>query len=103
MPPGGDYPVPVGGGLSVSVPRGGTTTVVLPRPARAVLQVFPAGGGRRRVVAKVQGPTPASGVTVRLPGDLVPGAYRLVTVALGDGIRETANVGFTVGPKGAGR
>ena len=73
------------------------TTVTLDRPGRAVLRVIPAGGGAGRVVAKVTGPTAPQGVSVRLPPDLARGRYRLITVALGQDMRDTENVGFTVG------
>ena len=55
-PPGGDFPVPVGGGLTVTPPQGRMTTVTLARPGRAVVRVIPAGGGAGRVVAKVDRP-----------------------------------------------
>jgi hypothetical protein len=96
-PPGGDFAVPSGGGLTVTPPQSRTATLVLSRAGRAVVRVIPAGGGRARVVAKVNGPTNPEGVAIRLPADLEPGRYRLVTVALGQDLRDTENVGFTVG------
>jgi hypothetical protein len=102
-PPGGDFPVPVGGGLTVTPPESRTATLVLGRPGRAVVRVIPAGGGRSRVVAKVTGPTDPAGISIHLPADLPRGRYRLVTVALGQDLRDTENVGFTVGTDWAAR
>lgn len=96
-PPEGDTPVAVGGGLVVVPGRGRSLTVLLSRRARAVVRLIPLSTGRGRVVAKVNGPTSPAGLVIRLPTDLRPGRYRIVTVALGDGLRDVSNVPFRVG------
>jgi hypothetical protein len=96
-PPEGDADVPVGGGLSVSLSPGRESiTVTLSRRARAVVRLVPLAGMRRRVIAKLHGPTPPAGLTTPLPDDLRPGRYRIITVALGDGLRDVSNVALTV-------
>lgn len=87
-PPGGDVHVARGGTLAVSQPVRRRVTVVLGRKARAVMRLQPVIGGPGRTVAKLYGPTPAAGIVVRLPADVRPGWYWLVTVALGDDLRD---------------
>jgi hypothetical protein len=61
---------------------------------RAVVRLI-GPNGRPRVIAKVVGP--ARQRLLRLPTDLVPGAYRAVAVAVGSGGRQGAGVRLRVG------
>jgi hypothetical protein len=90
-PPGGvDTYVPTRGALQVVRLGPRRVRLTLSRSARAVMRLQPLFPAPRRVVAKFQGP----GTTeVTLPRDLRPGRYRIITVALGGGLREVSNIG----------
>lgn len=94
-PPGGvDAYVPTRGALQVT--RVGTwkVSLTLARPGRAVMVLRPVTGrGRPRVIAKLAG---QGSKLVTIPRDLHPGRYRIVTVALGGGLREVSNLGPVV-------
>ncbi|MBI2684264.1 MAG: hypothetical protein HYX33_02555 [Actinobacteria bacterium] len=89
-PAGGDATVPVGGGLTIALGSPGSLVVTLTRPARAALQLIPAGAATGRVIATFQGPIAPT--TVRVPADTRPGTYRAFVVAMGDGLRDEASV-----------
>ena len=99
MPPiGGDEPVPVGGGLQITLLNPATASVTLSHPGRAVVEVLPEGATRGRVIAKLTGPVDAAPVPI--PGDTRPGSYTLQVVAMGDGLRDQASLALTVPPRG---
>jgi hypothetical protein len=102
-PAGGDEPVPVGGGLAITLVDAATASVTLSRAGRAVVQVIPAGATSGRVIAKLDGPVAAARVAI--PRDTRPGRYTLRVVAMGDGLRDDASVALVVAPQGviAGR
>lgn len=87
----GDYPVPLPGGLSLARAGVGAVRLVLGRAGNAAVWAVPKAGGPRRVIRKLTGPT-AGAVTVRLPADTRPGAYRVTAVLIGDGLRDRADV-----------
>ena len=88
---GGDYPVPVPGGLTLTAAGAGRVRLALARAGRAVVTVAPAAGGSVRAIRKLTGPT-AGGVVIRLPSDTRPGLYRVSAVLIGDGLRDRATV-----------
>jgi hypothetical protein len=88
---GGDYPVPVPGGLTLTAAGAGRVRLAIARPGRAVVTVAPAAGGGVRAIRKLTGPT-AGGVVIRLPSDTRPGLYRVSAVLIGDGLRDRASV-----------
>lgn len=90
-PTGTDAYVATRGALQVT--RRGTWSVnlTLARTGRAVMVLRPVSGrARPRVIAKLDGP---GSRLVQIPRDLHPGRYRIVTVALGGGLREVSNIG----------
>lgn len=87
---GADYPVPAGGGLTLTAAGRGRVKVVLARPGNAVVTMTPARGGKVRAIRKLTGP--AAGVVVRIPTDSRPGLYRIQAVLIGDGLRDRAAV-----------
>jgi hypothetical protein len=94
-PATGETPVAQGGGLTL-VPAGGRRmTIGLARPARTVVRIQPLGGGRSRTVAKLNGPFPPRMLV--LPRDVRPGEYRVIAVALGQGLRDVAVAPWVVG------
>lgn len=90
--PGGvDAYVATRGALQVARVGRWKVNLVLSRPGRAVMVLRPVSGrGRPRVIAKLDGPKSR---LVTIPRDLHPGRYRIVTVALGGGLREVSNIG----------
>jgi subtilisin family serine protease len=94
-PQGGDVVISSGGGLSVSPPSGRTLAVTLARQARAVVSLVPLPAGAPRAVAKIDGPV--AGHVVRLPRNVRPGRYRIQVVALGQKLRDEAQLPLTVG------
>lgn len=98
-PPGGDVAVPVGGGLALADTGQRAVTVRLTRAARAVVSVLPAGTGRRRVIGKLQGPVTSR--RIALPTDLRPGAYRVMAVALGSGLKDVVEIALRLRPRAA--
>jgi hypothetical protein len=88
---GGDYPVPMPGGLTLSAAGRNRVKVRIDRPGRAVVTMKRIGGGRLRAIRKLSGPT-GRDVVVRLPGDTRPGRYRVQAVLIGDGLRDRAAV-----------
>jgi hypothetical protein len=93
-PADGDAVVPAGGGLTLA--RTGRQVVVgLARAGRVVVRLEPLTGGRPRALAKLVGPIAPS--LLRLPRDVRPGRYRVVAVALGDGLRDEARLAVTLG------
>lgn len=92
----GDRYVPTAGALRVTRPASGRVVLSLARPGRAVMWLQPLFSAPRRVVAKLRGPGRR---VVRIPRDLRPGRYRIITVALGGGIREVSNLGPLVVPR----
>lgn len=91
---GGDFPVPVPGGLTLTTAGKGRVRVVLGRAGKAVVTMTPAGGGKVRAIRKLTGP--AAGVVVRIPTDGRPGLYRIQAVLIGDGLRDRAAVTMRV-------
>jgi hypothetical protein len=90
-PGGPDTVVAAAGALKVQRLGKWRVNLSFTRPGRAVMVLRPVSGrGRPRVIAKIDGP--ASRV-VSVPRDLHRGTYRIVTVALGSGVREVSNVG----------
>lgn len=87
---GADFPVPVGGGLTLTAAGRGRVTLDLGRPGNAVVTMQPVSGGKLRAIRKLTGP--ASGVVVRIPTDSRPGVYRIQAVLIGDGLRDRAAV-----------
>lgn len=87
---GADYPVPAGGGLTLTAAGRGRVKVVLARAGNAVVTMTPARGGKVRAIRKLTGP--AAGVVVRIPTDSRPGLYRIQAVLIGDGLRDRAAV-----------
>lgn len=87
-PAGGETPVPQGGGLTLAPAGGRRMTIGLARTARTVVRVQSVAGGPSRTVAKLYGPFAAR--TLVLPRDMRPGEYRVIAVALGDGLRDVA-------------
>ena len=88
---GGDYPVPMPGGLTLTAAGANRVKVRLDRPGRAVLTIKPVAGGTLRAIKKLAGPT-GGDVLVRLPTDTRPGRYRVQAVLIGDGLRDRAAV-----------
>jgi hypothetical protein len=88
---GADYAVPMPGGLSLTAAGVNRVRVRIDRPGRAVLTMAPVGGGARRAIKKLTGPTGRS-VVVRLPTDTRPGRYRVRAVLIGDGLKDRAAV-----------
>ena len=88
---GGDFPVPMPGGLSLSAAGVNRVKVRIDRPGRAVLTMAPVGGGSLRAIKKLAGPT-GRDVVVRLPTDTRPGRYRVQAVLIGDGLKDRAAV-----------
>jgi hypothetical protein len=88
---GGDYPVPVPGGLTLTAAGAGRVRLTIARPGRAVVTVAPRAGGTLRAIRKLTGPT-AGGLVIRLPSDTRPGVYRVSAVLIGDGLRDRASV-----------
>jgi hypothetical protein len=88
---GGDYPVPMPGGLSLSPAGANRVKVRIDRPGRAVVTMKRVGGGKLRAIRKLAGPT-GRAVVVRLPTDTRPGRYRVQAVLIGDGLRDRAAV-----------
>ncbi len=94
-PPGGEARIAVGGGLKLRRhPRGGFV-VSLSRHARVVIQLLRVGAADGRVFRKLQGPFPATRVS--LPRDTRPGRYVARAIAIGDGLRDEARVRISVG------
>jgi len=92
--PAGERPVPTRGGLTV-LRSGRTVRVTLARPGRVTVSLIPIGGkGKRRMIRALQGPV--SDVAVRLPRDLRPGRYAIITVARGNGLRDFSNIHLVV-------
>ncbi len=88
---GGDYPVPVPGGLSLTAAGADRVRLAITRPGRAVVTVAPRAGGKLRAIRKLNGPTRGS-LLIRLPTDTRPGVYRVSAVLIGDGLRDRASV-----------
>jgi hypothetical protein len=93
-PPGGDAVVPQGGGLTVTRAGGRRVLVGLARAGRVVVRLEPLAGGPPRAIAKLMGPLAPA--TVRVPVDVRPGRYRLVAVALGNGLRDEVRLGLRI-------
>jgi hypothetical protein len=87
---GGDFPVPMPGGLTLTAAGAGRVRVTVARAGRTVITVAPVAGGRLRAIRKLTGPTP--GLLIRLPTDTRPGLYRVSAVLIGDGLRDRAGV-----------
>lgn len=97
--PGGiDTYVATRGALRVTRVATWRVALILARPGRAVMVLRPLRSRvRPRVIAKMDGP---GWRVVQIPRDLHPGRYRIVTVALGGGLREVSNIGPVVVPRG---
>ncbi|WP_217914461.1 hypothetical protein [Miltoncostaea marina] len=94
-PTGRDAAVPVGGGLRLTRNGVRAVRVHITRPGRAVVTMTPRGGGARRAIRKLAGPTRRP-VNVPLPRDARPGRYVVRAVLTGDGLRDRAAVGVRV-------
>jgi hypothetical protein len=95
-PGGPDTTVATVGALSVQRLGKWRVNLSFTRLGRAVMVLRPVTGrGRPRVIAKLEGP---GARVVDVPRDLHSGKYRIVTVALGSGVREVSNVGPLVVP-----
>ena len=94
-PSGVDTYVATRGALSVTRLSTWRVRLTLSRPGRAVMVLRPVHNlrARPRVIAKLDGP---GSKIVQIPRDLYPGRYRVVTVALGGGLREVSNIGPVV-------
>jgi hypothetical protein len=101
-PPGGDTPVPVGGDIGLTLPRGGALapgsalTLTFTRGGRAIVRLIDARGKRRVIASRAFG---ADGGTLRatIPRLLAPGRYRLVVTIAGDGLTDTLERTLRIG------
>lgn len=97
-PSGIDTYVATRGALRVTRVATWRVNLSLARPGRAVMVLRPVRSRvRPRVIAKLDGP---GSRVVQIPRDLHPGRYRIVTVALGGGLREVSNIGPVVVSRG---
>ena len=87
---GGDFPVPVPGGLTLAMAGPKRVKVTLGRAGNAVVTMTPSGGGKVRAIRKLTGPS--AGVVVPLPSDSRPGLYRVQAILIGDGLRDRASL-----------
>ena len=94
VPPDGDYPVPVPGGLGLRRSGARAVTVTAARRGRVVVSMTPARGGQRRAIRKLVAPHRATRVV--LPRNARPGRYRVQAVLQGDGLLDRRAVVVTV-------
>ncbi len=103
VPPGGDTPVPAGGDVTLTLPRGGRTlapgaaiSVRFSRGGRAIVRLIDARGTRRVLGART---IPAAGGVFRttLPRLAPPGRYRLVVTLVGGGLTDTLERAIRIG------
>lgn len=90
-PQGFDARVPEPGGLRLSRMNRRVVAVTIDRPGRAVVRLVPRGERRGRVIRALWGPTDGKR-GIALPRDVRPGAYTLVAVLEGDGLRDEARL-----------
>jgi hypothetical protein len=84
VPPGGDFPVAVGGGLTLTKVGRAAVRVRAAREGRVVVRMRLLPRGRMRAIRKLTAPHGA--VTVPLPRDAKPGRYRVSAVLQGNGL-----------------
>ena len=94
MPPGGDFPVAVGGGLTLTKVGRGAVRVRAAREGRVVVRARLLPNGRIRAIRKLTAPHGA--VTVPLPRDARPGRYRVSAVLQGNGLVDRRAVTITL-------
>ena len=101
-PPGGDHPVPTGGGLTSPLAPGTTLApgssfrIAVDRPGRAVVRLVPRSGPARVIRALTfRG---AGAASISLPRDIRPGAYSIVVTFndVGVGLNERLVIPLTV-------
>jgi hypothetical protein len=93
-PPGGDYPVPVPGGLALKRSSRRTVEVTAARRGRVVVSMKRLAGGATRAIKKLTAPRATTRVAI--PGDARPGKYRVTAVLQGDGLKDRKAVIVTV-------
>jgi hypothetical protein len=93
-PPGGDYPVPVPGGLGLRRAGGRAVEVTAARRGRVVISITRLSGGAKRAIKKLDAPSAAARVSI--PRDARPGKYRVTAVLQGDGLKDRKAVVVTV-------
>lgn len=90
-PQGFEARLPEPGGLRLSRMSRRVVTITIARPGRAVVRLVPRGEQRGRVIKALWGPTDGKR-GIALPRDVRPGAYTLVAVLEGDGLRDEARL-----------
>jgi len=93
-PSGGDYPVPVPGGLGLKRAGGRAVEVSAARRGRVVISITRLSGGRKRAIKKLDAPSAPTRVAV--PRDARPGRYRVIAVLQGDGLKDRKVIVVTV-------
>jgi hypothetical protein len=94
VPPGGDYPVAVPGGLALKRSGGRAVEVTAARRGRVVVSIKRFSGGAARAIKKLD--APSASTRVAIPFDTRPGKYRVTAVLQGDGLKDRKVVVVTV-------
>lgn len=99
-PAGGDYPVPTGGDVAITPPKGtlrpgGALTLTTNRAGSAVVRLISA-SGKVRIIKGSLKVGPGGVATITLPDDVRSGRYRVVVSFRGEGLSDQVSIPVTI-------